>query len=776
MKKKRLLSMLMAATVVVSASPFIGGMTANAANEAAQFTNVNLARTYKKVGDANPCITQKFNADPCAMEYNGRVYVYATNDGTLAGNNGAKNDYSQINQINVMSSSDMVNWTDHGSINVAGGAGAAKWARNSWAPTACHKKINGKEKFFLYFANNASGIGVLTSDSPTGPWVDPIGKPLITGQTAGCRGVTWMFDPAVLVDSDGTGYLYFGGGVPEGQNSHPKTARVIKLGNDMISTVGSAQMIDAPYMFEDSGINKVGNTYYYSYCTNWTSGYRDAAKIGYMTSNSPMGPFTYKGICLDNPGEFFGTTGNNHHSIASLGGKSYIFYHAEWLNKQMYGDMKGYRTTHVNEINIGNGYISNAKGDLKGVKQIKDLNPYVNNEAETIAWQGGVDVTNHGNNGNTKVEMNRGDWVGVSNAAFGAGAKSLSMNVASRNGAIIKVCTGSQNGPAVGYISVPATGNNWTFKKVSTNISGLTGTKNLFFVASGDCAIDNWQFSNGGSVPTQPSEPTQPDKPAVNVPGSTVKLADGWYYIKNVNAQKYLNVANKNVELRTGSGVDSQKWYLKNLDNGYVTLKSALGNSMIDIAYGKDEDGANVGIYDAYSGEAQQFMIKTSSTKDAYIIATKCSGLTKVLDDESNKKNDGANVCQWSYNGKANQQWIFEPVKSGSTTPSQPTQPDKPATSSKLQLDYKIDRWGSAYQVNFKISNNTAANVNGWTLKIKKSDINITSSWNITVNEVGDSYVITPLSYNSNIAKGGTVEFGIQGAGSIGSTINYTLG
>ena len=57
----------------------------------------------------------------------------------------------------------------------------------------------------------------------------------------------------------------------------------------MISTVGEAKMIDAPYMFEDSGINKVGDTYYYSYCTNWTPGYRDAAKIGYMTSKSPMG-------------------------------------------------------------------------------------------------------------------------------------------------------------------------------------------------------------------------------------------------------------------------------------------------------------------------------------------------------------------------------------------------------------------------------------------------------------------------------------------------------
>ena len=198
---------------------------------------------------------------------------------------------------------------------------------------------------------------------------------------------------------------------------------------------------------------------------------------------------------------------------------------------------------------------------------------------------------------------------------------------------------------------------------------------------------------------------------------------------------------------------------------------------MIDIAYGKDEDGANAGIYNGYSGDAQQFMLKTSSTRNAYVIATKCSNLTKVLDDYEFRKEDGTNVCQWTYGGKANQQWIFEPVQSGPTNPSNPTTPTTPSNPSngKLKLDYTINNWGSGYQVNFKISNNTSANVNGWTLKIKKSDINISSSWNVTVNQSGDYYVITPVSYNAYIAKGASIEFGIQGSGSIGNTISYTL-
>ena len=39
------------------------------------------------------------------------------------------------------------------------------------------KVINGKDKFFLYFANGASGIGVLTADSPIGHGPIRLGKP-----------------------------------------------------------------------------------------------------------------------------------------------------------------------------------------------------------------------------------------------------------------------------------------------------------------------------------------------------------------------------------------------------------------------------------------------------------------------------------------------------------------------------------------------------------------------------------------------------------------------
>lgn len=142
-------------------------------------------------------------------------------------------------------------------------------------------------------------------------------------------------------------------------------------------------------------------------------------------------------------------------------------------------------------------------------------------------------------------------------------------------------------------------------------------------------------------------------------------LSDGWYYIKNVHAQKYLQVTNnsgtnaQNVELGTGTGVKGQKWYLKNLGNGYFTLQNGLGNFMLDIANGANSDGANAQIYSAYSGDPQQFTLKAGAN-GTYSILTKCSNNTKALDAYNWGTSNGTNICQWTYGGGNNQLWVFE--------------------------------------------------------------------------------------------------------------------
>ncbi|WP_318628359.1 carbohydrate-binding protein [Paenibacillus polymyxa] len=500
---------LLAFTLLLSCLPMV---PVHAANNA----------IAKLPGNSNPLMDHKLGADPYALVYDGRVYIYMSSDTYVYNNDGSikDNDFSGLDRIQVISSADMVNWTDHGAIPVAGannknnGRGIAKWAGNSWAPAIAQKKINGKDKFFLYFANGGAGIGVLTADTPIGPWTDPLGRALVTHNTPGMAGVTWLFDPAVLVDDDGTGYLYSGGGIPNESDpasiANPKTARVIKLGADMTSVIGSATTIDAPYLFEDSGLHKYNGKYYYSYCINFAGTHPPqypAGEIGYMVSDSPMGPFTYKGHFLKNPYTFFGVGGNNHHAVFNFKNEWYVVYHAQTVSKAQIGAGKGYRSPHINKLtHNGDGSIAEVQGNMTGIAQFSNLNPYTRVEAESMAWQAGVTTEPTQASGGPISNLNvtnvhNGDWIAVGNADFGSGgAKTFKANIASNAGGKIEIRLDSATGPLVGTLNVSSTGGTQTWKEVETTVSNATGVHKVFLVFTGTGTgnlfnIDYWQFT-----------------------------------------------------------------------------------------------------------------------------------------------------------------------------------------------------------------------------------------------------------------------------------------
>lgn len=458
----------------------------------ALFAGITPTASYKADGENNPLFTQRFGADPGVMEYNGRVYVYTTNDVIEYDSDGkvTENTYAQVNKINCLSSEDLVNWTDHGAIPVAGTDGIAKWATCSWAPCAAHKTINGKEKFFLYFCNGGNGVSVLTADSPTGPWTDPLGKALITRATPNCNDITWLFDPAVMVDDDGTGYLCFGGGVPDGKDAMPGTSRIVKLGDDMISLAGTPVTIEVPYLFEDSGINKIGDTYYYTYCSNWkTAGNAygmTSGAIEYMTSNNPLGPYTYGGELFQNQGTFFGLYGNNHHSLCTLDGQLYLFYHNRSVEKAM-GIEGNYRSPQVDAVTMQGTKIQAVTGTMTGIAQKKTIDPYQTVQAETMSNQAGIQVRGLGDT--VVTEIDQGDWLKVSGVHFSKGASQIAIQVSSKSGCAVKICTGSPTGKAVGYAEIPAGGKMTT---VSAAVQGLNGTQDLYFVFSGQAEMDSW--------------------------------------------------------------------------------------------------------------------------------------------------------------------------------------------------------------------------------------------------------------------------------------------
>lgn len=476
------------------------------------FKNIKCAESYKGVLDTNPIITQHYGADPYAMVYGDTVYIYMTADAYEYDAKGEikENTYGSIRSLYVVSTKDMVNFTDHGEITIAGKNGATKWAHNSWAPAAAWKMIDGKPKFFLYFADNGGGIGVVTSDSPTGPFVDELGHGLIRRDMENCGNVLWLFDPAVLMDDDGKAYIYFGGGVPQDNPSHPMTGRCCELGEDMMSLVGVPTVIDAPYLFEDSGIHKFGDTYYYTYCSNFNVDQAGTAEYGFSTgeivcmeSKSPLGPFTVKERILKNPGAYWGVGGNNHHCVFQFKDQWYIAYHTRMLEKAM-GVLHGYRSTNIDAFEMGeDGTIGLIPQTRDGRKQVGSMDAYEKINGATYAVMGGVKpvpgdaVSEQYGCGNMILgDINDGDFVKLQGVEFGdQGATGVKATIRTNGkSGVIRVTTRFLNGTVLGYIPVESDGQDTTVCTAQLN-TAVTGLNDIYFTFSGEgYEIVDWQF------------------------------------------------------------------------------------------------------------------------------------------------------------------------------------------------------------------------------------------------------------------------------------------
>ena len=221
----------------------------------------------KNATDSNPILSNIFCADPTAVEYEGRLYIYGTNDHQqyeAVGPEG-KNTYEHTKSIVMISTDDMVNYTYHGIINVGD---ICPWAIASWAPSITSRvEDDGLTHFYLYFSNSGWGTGGITATSPTGPWSDPLGKSLIDGNTEGLNGCQSPFDPGVCIDENGVGWLSFGGGTDG--------ARIVRLSSDMLSLDSEIMKIPSPYNFAASELNYINGTYIYTYNNDWSGHYEN---------------------------------------------------------------------------------------------------------------------------------------------------------------------------------------------------------------------------------------------------------------------------------------------------------------------------------------------------------------------------------------------------------------------------------------------------------------------------------------------------------------------
>jgi arabinoxylan arabinofuranohydrolase len=422
-----------------------------------------------------PIASHRYLADPGSLVLNGRVYLYNSNDD----DNPVEGGY-QMKSIVCVSSSDLKNWTDHGVVLSV--PADASWAHDSWAP----QPVERDGTIWLFFGNNANGIGVASSTDPIKGFKDARGSALVDANTPGAAGPdSWLFDPGVLIDADGQAYLAFGG---NGESN----ARLIQLGSDLASVSGSALSLTPKGFFEASFLFKRNDIYYLAYSTNPANGLR----IDYMTSDSPMSDYVYAGTIADQPPQ---NGDNNHASEFAFKDKWYHAYHNRVVAKQagIAATYKRNLAIEVLEFNA-DGSIQPVTYTTDGVPQVGFLDPYARVEAETLNAQQGIETEACAEGGMDVTEISDGDWVKVRGVDFGTGAKTFSARVASAaSGGAIELHLGDAAGELVGTCQVSATGGAQIWATTTCDITAATGVKDLTLKFSGaSFNFDFWQFTS----------------------------------------------------------------------------------------------------------------------------------------------------------------------------------------------------------------------------------------------------------------------------------------
>ncbi len=251
----------------------------------------------------NPIITHKYTADPAALVYDGKVYLYAGHDNCPPD----RNRY-EIPEWLVFSSEDMITWTEH---PVPLSPKDFEWSKgDAWASQVIER--NGKFYWYVTVSHkdiHGKAIGVAVADNPLGPFKDARGSAIITNDmTTEYTKISWDdIDPTVWIDDDGQAYLIWG-------NTQCYYA---KLKENMIELDSEIMTIDLPYFTEAPWIHKKDGWYYLSYAQYFPE------KIGYSMSRSINGPWEYKGIL----NEVAGNSNTNHQAIIEFKGEWYFIYH-----------------------------------------------------------------------------------------------------------------------------------------------------------------------------------------------------------------------------------------------------------------------------------------------------------------------------------------------------------------------------------------------------------------------------------------------------------------
>jgi hypothetical protein len=414
----------------------------------------------------NPLIMDQFTADPTARVFEGKIYVYPSHDiKPPPGYNGRPN-WFVMEDYHVFSSENLTDWTDHGVILTQTGV---EWTNPTayamWAPDCVFK--DGKYYFYFPAIAKSGGmrIGVAIADTPYGPF-----KPM-AHFIEGVQGI----DPGVLIDKDGSAYLYYA------QNA----LFVARLKPNMVEIEGEPKRIDnlpkkglqeGPFAFERSGI------YYLTY----PHVENKIERLEYATSRSPMGPFKWAGVILDESASGCWTV---HHSIVDYQGQWYLFYHDRDLSPSFDKN----RSIRADKLFFNaDGTIRKVIPTLRGVGRVAATSPVQIDRYSATSGEGVaisfLDETNPHAGWKTTFAAAK-SWVRFNEVDFGRGAqKSIEVRAKALGGGALEIRVDGPDGPLVGRVEV-ARAADWRIASVTAkNIPA--GVHDLVVTQAGTEAVD----------------------------------------------------------------------------------------------------------------------------------------------------------------------------------------------------------------------------------------------------------------------------------------------
>jgi len=422
----------------------------------------------------NPVVQTCFTADPAPFVYKDTVYLITSHD---------EDDAKGFHMLDwkCYSTKDMVNWTDHGAI---ASLATFKWAKqdnDAWAPQC----VERDGKFYLYVPISVQGwpknvIAVAVADNPLGPYKDALGKPLIDKANG-------YIDPTVFVDDDGQAYLYFGN----------PNIWYVKLNKDMISYSGD--IIKAPtkprnYQ-EGPWFYKRNGHYYLAYASTCCP-----EGIGYSMSDSPIGPWEFKGQLMD-PNKL---SCGNHPGIIDFKGKTYVFGFNYTLNWELTDVHRERRSVCVAEMtyNADDSIPKVPWWTREGVPQVGTFNPFAQVDAATICYEKGVKTKSRGTDqqGVYVVVNESGGYIKLKGVDFGekGAAKFTASLAAMAEGSTITLRLDSETGTAIGTVKIAPTGALDKWQTQSCKITGVQGVHDLYLKFFGTRTplvnLDWWKF------------------------------------------------------------------------------------------------------------------------------------------------------------------------------------------------------------------------------------------------------------------------------------------